>query len=160
MKPLRRLALVAVIAGIASPAAAAQETVSVAVPAGIDFDVVDVSRSTTGAPSPTRISFSGPSLDIGKALRLSVQADSATFEAPAGTRMAASLVSWSTVGVSGGIGWSGTLSSSSFALVFQSDSGLPSAHIDLAWLLAPPGGGIRAGNHQLTIRWKIESISP
>lgn len=155
------LAVLAAIVGIvAAPTAVAQETVAVSVPAGVDFVVADVGRSTAGAPSPTRISFSGASLDTGKALRLSVQADTATFEAPSGTPVPASLVSWTTQGASGGIGWNGNLGSTAFALVFQSTPGLSSAHIDLVWLLAPPGGGIRAGMHQLTIRWKIESISP
>jgi hypothetical protein len=60
----------------------------------------------------------------------------------------------------GGTGWNGTLGSSSYALVFQSDPARTSGHVDLAWTLAAPGSGIRAGNHQLTIRWKLESITP
>ena len=37
---------------------------------------------------------------------------------------------------------------------------ITSGHVDLAWSLAALGSGIRAGNHQLTIRWKVESIAP
>jgi hypothetical protein len=44
--------------------------------------------------------------------------------------------------------------------VFQSDPARTSGHVDLAWTLAAPGSGIRAGTHQLTIRWKLESITP
>ena len=33
-------------------------------------------------------------------------------------------------------------------------------HVDLAWSLAAPGSGIRAGIHQLTIRWKLEVVTP
>lgn len=35
-----------------------------------------------------------------------------------------------------------------------------SGQVDLGWTLAAPGSLIRAGVHQLTIRWKIESITP
>jgi len=54
----------------------------------------------------------------------------------------------------------GTLGSSSYATVFQGNRATPSGHVDLGWTLAAPGSGIRAGVHQLTIRWKIESITP
>ena len=37
---------------------------------------------------------------------------------------------------------------------------LTSGRVDLGWPLAAPGSGIRAGTHQLTIRWKVESITP
>jgi hypothetical protein len=106
------------------------------------------------------VSFAGPSLGIGRALRLSVQADGATFAAPGGTPMPASLVSWTTLGASGGLGWAGTLTASSYGLVFQGDPGAAASHVDLGWVLGAPGSGTRAGLHQLTIRWKIESISP
>jgi hypothetical protein len=32
--------------------------------------------------------------------------------------------------------------------------------MDLEWTMAAPTSGLRAGNHQLTIRWKMESITP
>jgi hypothetical protein len=41
----------------------------------------------------------------------------------------------------------------------QSDPARTSGHVDLGWTLAAPGSGIRAGNHHLTIRWKVESIT-
>jgi hypothetical protein len=40
---------------------------------------------------------------------------------PSGSSIPTSKVSWTTVGAAGGTGWSGTLGSSSYALVFQSD---------------------------------------
>jgi len=140
--------------------AGAQETVSITVPAAISFPVTDVSRTTAAVPNSTRISVSNASLNPGKALRVSVQADTSAFAAPGGSAIPASNVSWTTLGASGGTGWSGALSSSSYALVFQSDPSPSSGHVDVGWTLAAPGGGIRAGTHDLTIRWKLESVTP
>jgi hypothetical protein len=155
---LAMLSLVAVAAAVVS--AGAQETVSISVPMAVGFQVTDVSRSTGGAPNVTTLSFSNANLGAGKALRVSVQSDAAAFTPPGGAAIPASHVSWNNLGASGGIGMNGTLSSSSFALVLQSDPGRTSGHIDLGWTLAAPGSGIRAGTHQLTIRWKLESIAP
>ena len=155
------MALLGIASVIASAvSAAAQETVSITVPFGVSFQVTDVSTSTSGAPNPTTISFSNANLIAGRALRISVQSANAGFTPPSGPSMSASNVSWTNLGAGGGTGWNGTLGSSSYALVFQSNPGTVSGHVDLGWTLAAPGSGIRAGNHQLTIRWKVESITP
>jgi hypothetical protein len=91
---------------------------------------------------------------------VSVQADAATFTPPSGSSIPSSNVSWITLGAGGGTGWNGTLSSSSYTLVFQSDPARTFGHVDFAWTLMAQGSGIRAGIHQLTIRWKVESITP
>jgi hypothetical protein len=154
-----RIALLGIAAlAAAAVRAGAQDTVNVSVPMAVTFTVTDVARSTSGAPGPARISFSNASLD-GRALRISVQADAASFTPPSGSSIPASKVSWSAAG-NGGLGMSGTLGSSSYAMVFQGNPATPSGHVDLGWTLAAPGSGIRAGVHQLTIRWKIESITP
>src|ERR1700676_2514873 len=140
--------------------AAGQETVNIAVPSAVSFSVTDVTQGTSGGPNPMTVSFSNAHLSAGRALRVSVQADGAAFTPPSGLGIPTSKVSWTTVGASGGTGLNGTLSSSSYALVFQSDPARTAGHIDLAWTLAAPGSGIRAGSHQLTIRWKLESITP
>jgi hypothetical protein len=140
--------------------AAAQETVGITVPSTISFPVTDVTRSTPGTPNPATISFSNANLIPGKALRVSVQAGGAGFTPPSGSSIPASNVSWTNLGAGGGTGWNGTLGSSFYTLVFQSDPAGASGHVDLEWTLAAPGSGIRAGSHQLTIRWKVESISP
>lgn len=157
---MRSVTLVVIVWAATVVSAQAQETVSISVPAAISFSVTDVSRATAGAPSSTRISISNASLNPGNALRVSVQADTSTFAAPAGSPIPASNVSWTTLGASGGTGWSGVLSSSSYALVFQSDPSPLSGHVDVGWTLAAPGSGIRAGTHDLTIRWKFESVTP
>jgi len=152
------LVILAVAASVAS--AAAQETVAITVPSTVTFIVTDVSRSTSGAPNLTTIRFSNANLIPGKSLRVSVQAGAFGFTPPSGASIPASNVSWNNLGASGGTGWNGTLGSASYALVFQSDPASISGHVDLGWALAAPGGGIHAGNHQLTIRWKVESITP
>jgi hypothetical protein len=155
-----RIAALCVLAWeITSAPLAAQETVTIAVPSFVSFSVTDVTSSTTGAPSPSTIGFSSANLTIGKSLRVSVLA-AAAFTPPGGASIPVSKVSWSLLGANGGTGMSGTLSSSSYGLVFQSNPGTASGHVDLAWSLAAPGSGIRAGNHQLVIRWKVESITP
>lgn len=156
-----RITVLAVLAwGAPTVSAGAQETVSISVPLAVSFQVTDVSHSTSGTPDVTTISFSNANLSLGNALRVSVQSDAATFTPPSGPSIPVANVSWTNLGANGGIGWNGILSASSFALVFQSDPGTTSGHVDLGWTLAAPGSGIRAGSHQLTIRWKVESITP
>jgi hypothetical protein len=157
-----RIAMLGIAAwSVTCASAAAQETVSITVPAAVFFNVTDVSVSTNGAPSPMRVSFSNATLGS-KSLRVSVQPDVAAFTTPngSGTSIPASKVGWTIVEQHNGVGINGTLSSSSYALVFQSNPATPDGYVDLGWTLAAPGAGIRAGNHQLTIRWKLESISP
>jgi hypothetical protein len=151
--------IIGAVTALALPAAA-QELVSVSVPSAVSFPVTDVSRGTSGAPNSTVISFSNAILIAGRALRVSVKADAAAFTPPSGTGIPSSKVTWVIMGATGGIGSGGALSSSSFVLVFQSQPLALAGHVDLAWTLAAPGSGIRAGNHQLTIRWKVESITP
>lgn len=148
------------IAAASGRSVGAQETVGISVPLAVDFQVSDVSRSTNGAPSVTRVAFSNASLTPGKALRVSVQADTTAFTPPGGASIPASHVAWTNLGENGGLGTSGTLGASSYALVLQGNQMATSGFIDLGWTLAAPGSGIRAGTHQLTIRWKVESISP
>jgi hypothetical protein len=155
-------AVVLVIAGVcvSVASAAAQETVAITVPSTVSFAVTDVSQRTSGTPNPSTISFSNASLILGRVVRVSVQADAAAFTPPGGPSIPAANVSWNNLGASGGTGWNGTLGSTSYTLVFQSDPARTSGHVDLGWTLAAPVSGLRAGNHQLMIRWKVESIAP
>ena len=151
--------MLVVLAAICGPAAA-QESVTIQVPSFVSFQVTDVSVTTPGAPSPSTLSFSNAVLGPGRVLRVSVQADAASFTPPNGLRIPVSKVSWSSLGAAGGTAWAGSLHSSSYIVVFQSDPVTAQGHVDLAWSLAPPGSGIRAGQHELTVRWKVESITP
>lgn len=142
--------------------AVAQETVQVVLPTSVTFSVFDVSTSAAGSPNPTRLEFSSIDLQAGNALRVSVQAEASTFTppAPGGTEIPASKVSWTTSGAQGGGGTSGTMSDTSYGQVFQSTTSASSAQVDVHWTLASIGGGVRAGFHDLTLRWKLESVTP
>lgn len=153
--------LVTVIVWAAAGApVAAQETVTIGMPSFVSFLVTDLASTTNGAPSPSVVNISGASLTTGKALRVSVIADTAAFTPPSGPGIPIAKVSWQVLGANGGTGANGTLSASSYGLVFQANPATASGHVDLAWSLAALGTGIRAGNHQVTIRWKVESITP
>jgi hypothetical protein len=138
----------------------AQETVRIAAPSSVSFSVSQLTNTTNGAPSPSSVTFASANLNTGKALRVSVIADAAAFTPPNGPSIAVTKVSWSILGANGGTGANGTLSSSSYGLVFQANPATTSGRVDLAWSLAAVGSGIHAGTHQLTIRWKVESITP
>ena len=123
-----RLAALAIAMSIvAAVSVAAQEMVSISVPMAVSFQVTDVSRSTSWQSSGghhqlfQRHARSGPG---------------PPRERPGGCRglytaerragIPASKVSWNNLGASGGVGLNGTLGSSFFVLVFQSDPGITS----------------------------------
>ena len=153
-----RLAMLFLLVLTASPADA-QHIVTVTVPSGVSFSVVDVSASTTGSPTPMRISFSNAiGFKGSNKLKISVQADSSTFAGPGTTRIAVSKVSW-TATASPGSASNGTLTSTSYTQVYQSPARPTSGSVDLNWTLASiAAAGLRAGTHTLTVRWKFEAF--
>ena len=144
----------------AQPAAAtAQELVTVTVPANVSFSVTNVASDTVGSPSAARVSFSGLIVFPLRVLRISVTAGAASFTPPsASLAIPASNVRWTTSNASGGSGSNGTLSSAAWTQIFQSSLLATSGRVDLTWTLGAPGGGIRAGTHTLTVRYKFESM--
>jgi hypothetical protein len=54
----------------------------------------------------------------------------------------------------------GTLTKTSYAVVFEGQPLAAAGGVDVAWTLAAPGSTVRAGTHQVTLRWKIESFIP
>lgn len=162
MEPaLKHIFIMAIIIGLIAPVGAfAEETVNFTAPAGVSFYVFDVSSSTTGNPDPFTISFTDSSIIASHALRVSVKADAASFTAPSGTAIPASSVSWNAGGAQGGTGSGGTLSSISYVQIYQSNTNPATGSVDLTWSLAPLPSGVRAGDHTLTVRWKVESVIP
>jgi hypothetical protein len=151
-----------VLAWLAAGSAGAQESVEVVLPAAVSFAVFDVAAATSGSPGPTRIELTSIQLQAGNALRVSILAEAATFTppAPGGLTIPASKISWTTSGAQGGAGTSGTLSDAAYGQVFQSTTSASSAQVDVHWTLGAIGGGVRAGWHDLTLRWKLESVTP
>jgi len=139
-------------------AESAPDSVSISIPAAVGFAVTNVNAATSGGPAGT-VSFAGLNVAGSHVLRISVKADS-NFIPPGGTAIPASRVSWTTSSASNGAGSNGTLSTSAYGQLFQSSNGKKSGSVSVAWSLAAPGGGIRAGAHTLTVRWKLEAINP
>ena len=139
--------------------ASAQESARVTVPAILSVDVIDVMASSAASPNPSRVSFDTANLLPTRALRISVRADG-DLAGPGGSSIAASLVSWTTSNVANGVGVNGTLSRTSYGIVFEGQPLTTSGGVDVVWTLAAPGVSVRAGNHQATLRWKIEAFTP
>jgi hypothetical protein len=154
---MTRLATVVLLVLLGSSVLA--ESVKITLPASVAFAVTNVSVATTGSPNPTPVSFSVLSVTAGHALRISVKAD-ADFTPPSGTAIPASNVSWTTSAPSNGVGSNGTLSNAAYVQLFQNTLGKNNGGVSVAWTLAAPGTPLRAGNHLLTLRWKVEAITP
>jgi hypothetical protein len=132
-------------------------SVRVTLPATMSFAVTNVSASTVASPNPTTVSYDTAVLIPGQALRISVKADS-DFVPPSGTAIPASNVSWTTSGASQGTGINGVLSKTVYSQLFQGNVLASSGSVNVTWSLAAPGTPLRAGNHNLTMRWKLEAF--
>jgi hypothetical protein len=157
----RRTSLVVVLAlvGATWRASSAADSVRITTPAGVSFSVTNVGVATSGAPTATPVSFANLNVGGGEILRISLKADS-DFVPPSGPAIPASRVSWTTSAAVNGTGSSGTLSRFAYTTVFQSRSGRRNGSVNLTWTLAAPGTPIRAGNHVLSARWRLEAITP
>jgi hypothetical protein len=133
------------------------ESVRITIPAAIGFAVTNVGVATTGSPSAATVSFASLSVLAGRALRISLKADS-NFIPPSGLAIPAANVSWTTSSPTNGTGSGGTLSTSTYNQLFQSSANRTSGSVKVTFTLAAPGAAIRAGNHTLTVRWKLESF--
>lgn len=148
----------ALVVGIGlADTASAQESVTISLPATVTFTVSDVSSATVADIDPVTVQFSGAVLNPSRVLRISVIADASTLAGPGGSAMPVSAVSWTVSGAVGGSGTSGALSSSSYSRVFQSNQSAVSGGFDLSFTLAAVPGTLRAGNHTVRLRWKLES---
>jgi hypothetical protein len=156
MKTLRSLIIFLLCFCALQPARA--DLVIISIPSSVSFNVTNVGVATAGSPTQFRISFLGLVLPLFQKFSIKVRANSANFTPPSGTGIPAANVSWTATGASGGSGVSGTLSSVTYNSVFVGNAVALLGYVDLAWSLAAPGAGIRAGNHTLTLVWKLESI--
>ncbi len=139
---------------------ASAESVDITVPTSVGFSITDIARSTTGRPNPTTFSFADADLVVGHVLRISVKANTPDFIPPDGTAIPASNISWTISSPENGAGFNGNLSSASYTVVYQSKVNPTSGSVDLIWNLPAQGTGIRAGEHTLSLTWKMESVVP
>ena len=155
----RLVCAAALVVGIGlADTAVAQESVTISLPATVTFTVSDVSSVTSADIDPVTVQFSGAVLNPSRVLRISVIADSSTLAGPGGSTIPVSAVSWTVSGATGGSGTAGTLRSSSYSRVFQSTPQAVAGSFDLSFTLAPVPGTLRAGNHTVTVRWKLEAV--
>ena len=143
--------------------AAVAEQADVTVPGSVTIDVNDV----TVANAETNLTLSISNIVLAtatKQLRISLQANAATFTPPpaASNTWNASDVSWSFTGGSpwtNGTGSSGTLSHLSYNIVATCTAGAAACSTDrLKFALASNPSINRSGNYTLVVTWKFESI--
>jgi hypothetical protein len=149
---------IAVIAATFCVVPVSAELVQISVPAVVSFTVPDVGTSAQGSPNPTTIAFVNAVLLPGHALRISVKAEG-NLTGPGGS-IAASKVSWTTSNVQNGVASNGQLSPGGYRQIFQGQADAMSGGLDVAWTLAALGGAPHAGVYQVTLRWKLEAITP
>ena len=159
---MRLCALAAAVLALGSAAAAPPNpSVDITVPAFVSFAVANVNVSTTGSPNPFTVSFTNADHFGSQAFRISVKAVAANSTPPAGSSIAASKVSWSIVSAQNGTGYNGTISSTAYTIVYQSVPKPSNGSVRLTWSLAAPGAsGLRAGNHTLSLTWRLEAVVP
>jgi hypothetical protein len=150
--------------GTAAPragAASAQlgETVRITVPPVVEFNAGDVAVTTNSSTGVTSISFDLAVLGAGRALRISVKGDGDLIP-PTGSSIPASNVTWRASNATAGVGVNGVLSRTTYTAVFQGNPLATSGRVELLWTLSAPGKRIRAGTHQLPLRWRVESVIP
>jgi hypothetical protein len=137
---------------------------AVSLPGAVAFAVTNVNGST--AVTNQEVTISNIVLATATTqVKLSLQANAATFASPAGAPATydASDISWSYTG--GGSPWTngtasdGTLSSAAFNTVATCAAGVTSCSTTrLKFTLAPKAAITRSGLYTLTVTWKIESI--
>lgn len=155
----RLVALTLVLAASLASRPSFGESVTVSVPALLAFQVYDVHSSTPSSPSRVTVSFSGANVTLGNYLRVSVTADAASFSTPGGgVAIPASALSWTTSSAVGGTGSSGTLDSGAETTVFDSVVNPTAGSVDMAWTLSSLPTGVYAGDHELTVRYRFESL--
>jgi hypothetical protein len=136
------------------------EQARVTVPANVTFNVTDVTSAT--AASAASVTVSNIVLATAtKQLRISIQADAASFTPPVvgATTWSAGDVTWNAATWTSATGSAGTLSNSAYNTVATCDADTASCGTTgLVFTLGAKGTVKRSGNHTLSITWKFESI--
>lgn len=140
--------------------AVVNEQARVTVPSGVTFTVNDVASATTSSGAAVSIS-NIVMASSSKQLKISLQADGATFTAPlsGATTWSASDVAWAAGSWTNATAASGSLSNSAYNTVATCDADAATCGTsDLVFTLGAKSSVKRSGNHTLTVRWKIEAI--
>jgi hypothetical protein len=140
--------------------ATVSEQARVAVPAGVLFSVGDIGASTAASAASVTIDQIVLATTT-KQLRISLQAGAASFTPSIGgsPTWSASDVSWNAATWTQATGSAGTLDASSYNAIATCTAGVSSCSTSqLIFTLAPNTAITNAGNHTLSVTWKIESI--
>ena len=132
----------------------------VTVPAGVSFAVSDIATATVASPATVTVA-NIVLATASKQLRMSLQAEAASFTPPVGgsTTWAASDVSWAAASWTNASGAAGTLSNSAYNAVATCTADVSTCSTSgLTFTLGANTGVKRSGNHTLVVRWKLESI--
>jgi hypothetical protein len=92
-------------------------------------------------------------------LRLSVKADSDLTHSDGGSAPAGT-ISWRTSSASNGVGVNGTISKSVYTQLFRSNPAARSGSISVTWSITLSGDAVRAGTHQVALRWRVDTVVP
>jgi hypothetical protein len=136
------------------------EQARVTVPAGVTFNVTNVTSSTAG----TAASVSVDTIVLAtatKQMRVSLQATAASFTPPVAgaATWAAGDVTWNAATWTNATGTSGTLSNAAYTEVATCSADTAACSTtDLVFTLGAKSTVKRAGSHTLVVTWKFESI--
>ena len=133
----------------------------VSVPSGVSFSVVNAQHSTDSVVQS--VSATSLVLDTGHVLKISLQANAASFTKPVGGTItwSASDVSWNAPAWTGGTGSTGSLSNTAYNTVATSTVNAAALSTTaLKFTLAAKPTVDRAGDHTLVCTWKFDCVSP
>ncbi len=136
------------------------EQARVIVPTGITFNVTNIGASTSANPASVTVDRIVLATAT-KQLKLSLQANSASFTPPVGgaTTWAATDLSWNAPSWTNATGSTSTLSSTSYNAVATCNADATSCSTPgLVFTLAPNTAVQRSGTHTLVVTWKFESM--
>jgi hypothetical protein len=136
------------------------EQARVTVPAGVTFNVTNVSASTAATAASVTVDSIVLSTAT-KQLRVSLQANAASFTPPVGGAItwAAGDVAWNAATWTSATGASGTLSNAAYTAVATCAADTAGCSTTgLVFTLGAKSTVKRAGNHTLVVTWKFESI--
>ena len=153
------VAILALLAPGSSGEAQVVESVRIAAPPMLTFDVPDVDVVTYASGGSFRVSFDQAVLRSGRAVRISVKGEG-DLTSPGGPAIQAASLSWTTSSATNGVGINGTLSKTQYRPVFEGVAGVTTGQVDLTWSLDLGNRNVRAGIHTGQLRWRVETFSP
>jgi hypothetical protein len=135
------------------------EQANVTVPTAVTFAVGDIASSTAA----TAVSVTATSVVLSSAtkqLRISLQANAASFTPPSGAvTWNASDVTWNAASWTNATGVAGTLSNAAYNTAATCTAGAGSCNTSgLVFTLGANPNIVRSGNYTLVVTWKFESI--